>query len=49
MAGLKTLQRKGAGYMGIAWGMTMGDFMTRTIKGKDLLTGMTRKARGLSG
>ena len=34
--------------MGMGWGMTIGDFMARTIKGKDLLTSMTRKARGFS-
>ena len=31
----------------MAWGIVVGDFMARTVKGKDLLTAMTRKARGL--
>ena len=40
-------QRRGGRYIGMAWGIVVGDFMARTVKGKDLLTAMTRKARGL--
>ena len=40
-------QHRGGGYIGMGWGFVVGDFMARTIKGKDLLVSMTRKARGL--
>lgn len=40
------LQSGGAGYMSFFGGITLGDFLTRMIKGKDLFIGMTRGHRG---
>lgn len=37
----------GSAYIGLLWGVILGDFFTKMIKGKDLLIGMTRGARGV--
>ncbi|PIL35059.1 hypothetical protein GSI_02846 [Ganoderma sinense ZZ0214-1] len=37
----------GSGYIGLLWGIVLGDWLTKTIKGKDLMIGMARGARGL--
>ncbi|KAM5540768.1 hypothetical protein V8D89_005412 [Ganoderma adspersum] len=37
----------GSGYFGLLWGIIVGDWLTKTIKGKDLMIGMARGARGL--
>ncbi|KAI1783571.1 FAD/NAD(P)-binding domain-containing protein [Ganoderma leucocontextum] len=37
----------GSGYFGFLWGIVVGDWLTKTIKGKDLMIGMARGARGL--
>ena len=41
------VQTGGSGYIGLLWGIILGDFLTKTIKGKDLMIGMARGARGL--
>ena len=40
-------QSGGSGYLGFLWGIILGDFLTKMIKGKDLMIGMARGARGL--
>ncbi|KAI0775568.1 FAD/NAD-P-binding domain-containing protein [Trametes elegans] len=37
----------GAGYLGILWGIMLGDTLTWFLKGKDLMVGGARSARGL--
>ena len=44
---LCNLQSGGAGYMSFFGGMTVGDWLVKTIKGKGLFIEMTRGHRGL--
>jgi len=37
----------GASYFDVLWGITLGDFFTRLVKGGDLLVSMYRKKFGL--
>ncbi|RPD71640.1 FAD/NAD(P)-binding domain-containing protein [Lentinus tigrinus ALCF2SS1-7] len=37
----------GAGYADLLWGILMGDFLSRMLKGKDLFVSMIRSQRGL--
>ncbi|TFK82196.1 FAD/NAD(P)-binding domain-containing protein [Polyporus arcularius HHB13444] len=39
----------GAGYLNILWGFILGDWVSRTMKGKDLFVSMARSQRGLKG
>ncbi|RDX48829.1 FAD/NAD(P)-binding domain-containing protein [Lentinus brumalis] len=39
----------GAGYLSILWGIILGDWLSRTMKGKDLFVSMARTQRGLQG
>ncbi len=34
--------------MGFLWGITLGNWFSSSMKGKELMVGMTRKAYGLS-
>ncbi len=43
------MQQQGVAFMGILWGITLGNWFTSLVKGKGLLVSMTRKAYGLSG
>ena len=42
-----SLQTGGSGYFDIFWGLVLGDFFAKMIKGKDLMIGMVRGQRGL--
>ncbi|KAF8156792.1 FAD/NAD(P)-binding domain-containing protein [Crassisporium funariophilum] len=37
----------GASYLGILWGLRFGDFLSKTVKSKDLMVGLARKGLGL--
>lgn len=42
------VQNKGAGYIGVLWGLTFGDWVVPMVKGKDLFIPNTRKAFGVA-
>jgi len=41
-------KKQGISYLGMLWGITLGNWFSSSMKGKDLLVGMTRKAYGLA-
>ncbi|KAN0131952.1 FAD/NAD(P)-binding domain containing protein [Lactarius tabidus] len=41
-------KKQGVTYMGFLWGITLGNWFSSSMKGKELLVGMTRKAFGFS-
>jgi apoptosis-inducing factor 2 len=41
------LQKYGIAYMGMLWGITLGNWFSSSMKGKELMVGMMRKAYGL--
>ncbi|KAF8273459.1 FAD/NAD-P-binding domain-containing protein [Lactarius quietus] len=41
-------KKQGVSYMGFLWGITLGNWFSSKIKGKELLVSMTRKAYGFS-
>jgi apoptosis-inducing factor 2 len=42
------LQKQGISFMGMLWGITLGNWFSSSMKGKELLVGMGRKSYGLS-
>jgi apoptosis-inducing factor 2 len=42
------LQKYGISYMGMLWGITLGNWFSSSMKGKELMVGMTRKSFGLA-
>lgn len=46
-ADILSLQTGGSAYLGFAWGIVLGDWASRTIKGKDLFVSRARAERGL--
>lgn len=42
------LQKHGISFMGMLWGITLGNWFSSSMKGKELMVGMTRKGYGLS-
>jgi hypothetical protein len=42
------MQKQGASYLGFLWGITLGNGLSSSIKGKELLVSDTRKSYGLS-
>lgn len=45
---LTSLQKYGISYMGMLWGITLGNWFSSTMKGKELMVSMTRKSYGLA-
>ncbi|KAH8996350.1 FAD/NAD-P-binding domain-containing protein [Lactarius akahatsu] len=41
-------KKQGTSYMGFLWGITLGNWFSSSMKGKELMVSMTRKAYGLS-
>jgi apoptosis-inducing factor 2 len=41
-------QKQGISFMGMLWGITLGNWFSSSMKGKELLVGMARKSYGLS-
>lgn len=42
------LQKQGVSYVGMLWGITIGNWFSSSMKGKELMVSMTRKAYGLA-
>lgn len=42
------LQKHGISYMGMLWGITLGNWFSSSMKGKELMVSMTRKSYGLA-
>jgi apoptosis-inducing factor 2 len=42
------LQKQGISFMGMLWGITLGNWFSSSMKGKELMVSMTRKSYGLS-
>jgi NADH dehydrogenase FAD-containing subunit len=42
------LQKNGISYLGMLWGITLGNWFSSSMKGKELMVSMTRKAYGLA-
>lgn len=42
------LQKRGISFMGMLWGITLGNWFSSSMKGKELMVGMARKSYGLS-
>jgi apoptosis-inducing factor 2 len=42
------LQKQGISFVGMLWGITLGNWFSSSMKGKELLVSMTRKSYGLS-
>ena len=42
------LQKNGISYMGMLWGITLGNWFSSSMKGKELMVSMTRKSYGLA-
>ena len=42
------MQKRGVSYMGFLWGITLGNGFSSSMKGKELMISMTRKAYGLA-
>ena len=45
-ADCQTLQTIGQGYLGFLWGILVGDWFSRTMKGKTLMVPQARKSLG---
>lgn len=41
-------QKHGISYVGMLWGITLGNWFSSSMKGKELMVSMTRKAYGLA-
>jgi apoptosis-inducing factor 2 len=41
-------QKQGISFMGMLWGITLGNWFSSSMKGKELMVSMTRKSYGLS-
>ncbi|KAI9465731.1 FAD/NAD-P-binding domain-containing protein [Lactarius psammicola] len=41
-------KKQGISFMGFLWGITLGNWFSSSMKGKELMVGMTRKSFGLS-
>ena len=42
------LQKHGISYLGFLWGITLGNWFSSSMKGKELMVSMTRKGYGLA-
>ena len=42
------LQKQGISFMGMLWGITLGNWFSSSMKGKELMVGMARKGYGLA-
>jgi hypothetical protein len=42
------LQKGGISFMGMLWGITLGNWFSSSMKGKELMVGMARKGYGLA-
>jgi apoptosis-inducing factor 2 len=42
------LQKQGISFMGMLWGITLGNWFSSSMKGKELMVSMARKSYGLS-
>lgn len=45
---LPVLQKQGISFMGMLWGITLGNWFSSSMKGKELMVSMTRKSYGLA-
>lgn len=41
-------QKQGISFMGMLWGITLGNWFSSSMKGKELMVSMTRKSYGLA-
>lgn len=46
LANSRTLQQYGAGYLDLLWGIVIGNWITKLLKGKGLLVSMSRSNLG---
>lgn len=44
----RRLQKHGISFMGMLWGITLGNWFSSSMKGKELMVGMARKGYGLA-
>jgi NADH dehydrogenase FAD-containing subunit len=44
----RVLQKQGVSYVGMLWGITLGNWFSSSMKGKELMVSMMRKAYGLA-